>query len=192
MKGKLLIVNLSIVSLLLFNGLTAQDSDNPLEQLSFYIGSWGLPSDIPMMKKNPKMKDFKVIDFEWGKNNKVIKSRTGIFSESEEDIHSEGIITYNPTSEKIVWLEYQITNEILFEGEYMHNGNNIVQRVYTVYYPEGYELILYPELDGWTRRFRETFTPTSKNNIDWLTEVWIDGKWVRHKPNRDSKAIRDI
>jgi len=169
----------------------AQNQENPLEQLSFYIGTWGLPSDIPMMKKNPKMKDFKVIAFEWGKDNRVIRSTTGIFSDAEKDIHSEGMITYNPTIKKIVWLEYQIMNEILFEGEYIPLEDNIVQRVYTVYYPDGYDSILYPELDGWTRKFRETFTPTSDNNIDWLTEVWIDGGWVRHRPNRDSKAIRD-
>jgi len=191
MKIRTLVFLITMLALFCKDDLKAQTNQNPLEQLSFYMGSWGLPSDIPMMKKNPKMKDFKVIDFQWGKDKRVIWSRTGIFSESEKDIHSEGMITYNPTTEKMVWIEYQIQNEILFEGEYMALENNIVQRVYTVFYPVGYESILYPEFDGWTRKFRETFTPTSENNIDWLTEVWIDDKWVRHKPNRDSKAIRD-
>ncbi|MDJ0646462.1 MAG: hypothetical protein QNJ57_10820 [Flavobacteriaceae bacterium] len=181
-----------LLSLFFLATSVAQTQENRLEQLSFYIGTWGLPSDGLMMQKNPKMKDYKVIDLEWGAHKKVIVSRTGIYNENGEEIHSEGIITFNPNNNKLVWLEYQIENEILFEGEYVYIENNQVQRIYTVHYPAGYKTILYPELEGWTRKFRETFTPTSENTIDWLTEVLIDGKWRKHRPDReDAKAIRD-
>ncbi len=168
-------------------------TQNPLEKLSYYIGTWGPNLDQPMVKRNPKMKDYKVIDFSWGSNKKVIISRTGINSNQGGKISSEGIITYNPNTKKIVWLEYQIDNEILFEGEYTILDNNKVQRVYTVYYAEDYPDIPNPQLPGWTRKYRETFTPISDNTIDWLTETLIDGKWVKQGQNNgDFKAIRDL
>ncbi len=169
-----------------------QKSKNPLEQLSYYIGTWGAPVGHPMVKKNPKLKDLKVIDFEWGHHKKVIWSKTGIYTDEKKEVFSEGMITYNPNNKKIVWLEYQIDNEILFEGEYKILDENKVQRVYTVYYAENYPDIPNPHLDGWTRKYRETFTPTSENTIDWLTETWVDGKWIRGGQNNgEFKAIKD-
>ncbi len=172
---------------------SAQTKVNPLEQLSHYIGTWGPPKDHPMVLNNPKMKDYKFIAFEWGKDKKVIWSKTGPLADPTMGATAEGMITYNPTTEKLVWLEYQISNEILFEGEYRLLGDNKVQREYTVYYAEGYETIPYPEREGWTRKFRETFTPITKNSIQWLTEAFIDGEWKIHNPNRkDVRAIRDV
>ena len=171
--------------------LTAQSLENPLEKLSYYIGVWGPPNNDPMIKRDPKMINLKVIDFQWGAFKRVILSRTGLFSNDTNQVFSEGIITYNPNTKKIVWLEYQIENEILFEGEYIVLEENKIQRVYTVYYAEDYPSIPLPELPGWTRKFRETLTPTSNNNIDWLTEVWVNGKWIRHgRKGVDFKAER--
>ncbi len=172
--------------------LNAQTPGNPLEQLSYYIGTWGPHPDDIMVKKDLKMKDFKVIDFKWGKNKRVIWSRTGVFSDQKEEISSEGMITYNPNTQKIVWLEYQIDNELLFEGEYILLGENKVQRVYTVYYAKDYPDIPNPQLEGWTRKYRETFTPTSNHTIDWLTEARVDGTWVKQGQNNgDFKAVKD-
>ncbi|GAA4275158.1 hypothetical protein U6A24_17465 [Aquimarina gracilis] len=191
MKISLFIVSIFWLVSIFTSTLNAQ-SENPLEQLSYYIGTWRPNADQPMVKRNPKMKDYKVIDFNWGSNKKVIHSRTGMYANIKEEFSSEGIITYNPNTKKIVWLEYQIDNEILFEGEYKILGNNKVQRVYTVYYAENYPDIPNPQLPGWTRKYRETFTPVSKNTINWLTETLIDGKWVKQQQNNEGfKAIRD-
>ena len=82
-------------------------------------------------------------------------------------------------------------NEILFEGEYVPLDDGGLQRVYTVYYTEGYESIPNPQVEGWTRLFRETFIPTSENTIDWLTEAFVDGDWVKYGRNGgDFKAVR--
>ena len=170
----------------------AQNQKNPLEQLSFYIGTWGPPPNDPIIDRDPKYKDLKVIDFKWGKNKRVIWSKTGLFSDQKEEVYSEGMITYNPNTQKIVWLEYQIENEILFKGEYILLGENKVQRIYTVYYSENYPDIPNPHLEGWTRKYRETFIPTSNHSIDWVTESLIHGKWVKQgRNNEDFKAIRD-
>ncbi len=169
-----------------------QKHKNPLEQLSYYIGIWGPPPGHPIAVKNPKMKDLKVIDFAWGKDKKVIWSKTGFYSNQKKEVFSEGMITYNPNTKKIVWLEYQIDNELLFEGEYIPLGNNKFQRVYTVYYAQDYPDIPNPHVEGWTRKYRETFTPTSQNTIDWLTESLIDGKWIKQGQNNgDFKAVRN-
>ena len=183
----------AIITLVLLTNISliyGQSEDNPLEQLSFYIGTWGIPLDDAFLKKRPEMKDLKVIDFKWGKDKRVIWSRTGFFSDSINSVMSEGMISYNPTTKKIVWLEYQIDNELLFEGEYRIIKDNVVQRIYNVYYAEGYKAIPNPEVEGWTRKYRETFTPTSDNNIDWLTETYINGEWVKRGPD-DTKAVRD-
>ncbi|MBQ4822013.1 hypothetical protein [Aquimarina sp. MMG016] len=170
----------------------SQKQENPLEQLSYYIGTWGPPSDDPIIKRDAKYKDLKVIDFKWGHNKRVIWSKTGLFSDQKKEVYSEGMITYNPNTQKIVWLEYQIDNEILFEGEYIMLGEHKVQRVYTVFYAENYPDIPNPQLKGWTRKYRETFTPTSEHTINWLTETLIHGKWVRQgRNNEDFKAVRD-
>lgn len=169
----------------------SQDQDNPLEQLSFYMGLWSMPEDDHFVMKNPQFKDLKIIDFEWGANKKVIHSKTGIYSGDQKRIFSEGIITYNPTTKKLVWLEFQIEGTLLFEGEYKILGNNKVQREYTVHYPEGDETIPHPDVSGWTRLYRETFIPTSENSINWVTEIYINGKWQPGISGGDTKAVRD-
>ncbi|GAA4276568.1 hypothetical protein [Aquimarina mytili] len=185
-------LHIVLISLTVLQHVRAQESENPLELFSYYIGTWGpTPNDI-MVRKNPKMIDFKVISFEWGHDKKVIRSTTGIFSDHENNVFSEGIITYNPNTKKIVWLEYQIKNEILFEGEYHSLGDHKIERVYTVYYAKDYPDIPNPQVKGWTRKYRETFTPTSDTTINWLTETWIDGKWIRQGQNNgDFKAVKD-
>lgn len=186
---KTVLLSLLILSI---NGLI-NAQENPLEQLNHYIGTWGPPPGDPIIERDPKLKDLKVIDFEWGVDKRVIWSKTGIYPDGEEAVvFSEGMITYNPTSKKLEWLEYQIMNEILFEGEYSVLEGNKVQRIYTVYYAEGYKEIPYPELEGWTRKFKETFIPTSEDGIDWITEAWIGGKWVEHgQRGMEFKAVRD-
>jgi len=168
---------------------TAQD--NPLEKLSYYMGTWSLPHDDPVFKKRPKLKDLKVIDFKWGTNKKLIHSRTGLYTATDTIMFSEGIITYNPTTKKLMWLEFQLDGPFLFEGEYRIIKGNKVQREYKVHYPVGYESIPHPEAEGWTRLYRETFIPTSENNIDWITEVYINGKWLPGMSGGDTKAVRD-
>ncbi len=170
----------------------AQKAVNPLDAFSYYMGTWSLPGEHSMISSNPKMAAFKVIDFSWGKNHRVIWLRTGMFSDDIDEIFSEGMITYNPNTSNIVWLEYQIQNEILFEGVYTFLPNKCLERVYTVYYAENYTSIPLPELPAWTRKFRETFTPVSDNEIDWLTEVWVNNQWKKHGRNGGhSKAVRD-
>lgn len=161
----------------------AQETESPLDPLAFYIGEWGPPVNDDFLKDNPQYKDLVVISFKWGENKKVIWSTTGIVTPGAEKPFSEGIITHNPLSDKLVWLEYQHENEILFEGEYtvLEDGN--VQRTYAVYYPEGYDEILYPEEEGWVRHFRETFIRVSDDLIDWKTEALVRGKWQLHSPN---------
>ncbi len=183
------VVAFTIVSVL---DIYAQAQENPLELLSYYIGNWGPTANDIMVQKNPKMIDFKVISFEWGADRKVIWSKTGIFSDQENTVFSEGMITYNPNTQKIVWLEYQIENELLFEGEYNYFGKDKVQRVYTVYYAKDYPDIPNPHLKGWTRKYRETFTPTSDTTIHWLTETLANGKWIKQGQNNgDFKAVKD-
>lgn len=166
-------------------------SDEPLKSLEFYIGRWGLSKEDPMVQKRPQLADLRVIDFEWGDGRQLIRSKTGIYGKEQKIPFSEGIITYNPLSEKLVWVEYQFYNKILFEGEYVPLTDGKVQRVYTVYYAEGYDAIPLPELEGWTRKFRETFIPTSDDTIDWVTEVFIGDKWVKHgQSGGETKAIR--
>ncbi|WP_273565832.1 hypothetical protein [Maribacter halichondriae] len=106
----------------------AQNRENPLEQLSFYIGTWGLPNDDPFIQKRPNLKDLKVIDFEWGSDKRLIHSRTGIYAKNDTIMFSEGIITYNPTTSKLEWLEFQIDGNLLFQGEYRIMGSGKVQR----------------------------------------------------------------
>lgn len=175
--------NISLIGIVLLvffvQIISAQEHTNKLEKLSNYIGVWRPPFDHPMLEKDSKMKDLKVIDFEWGTDRKVIHSKTGFYSATKNEIMSEGLITYNPTTDKIVWIEYQIDGSMLFEGEYQLLDNQKVRRVYKVYYPIGDTTIPYPEKEGWVRTFRETFTPKSKNAIDWNTEILIDGKWVK-------------
>ncbi|WP_298899107.1 tetratricopeptide repeat protein [uncultured Psychroserpens sp.] len=167
----------------------AQNHKNKLEELSYYIGIWQPSPDHPMLEKKPKMKDLKVIDFEWGTDRKVIYSKTGFYSATKKKVMSEGLITYNPTTDKIVWIEYQIDGSMLFEGEYQLLGDNKVRREYKVYYPKGDSTIPFPEKDGWVRTFRETFTPKSNNAIGWYTELLIDGKWIKRGWD-DFTAIR--
>ncbi|WP_139135338.1 hypothetical protein [Roseivirga sp. 4D4] len=169
--------------LLIFQGIAiAQEKESPLEPLAFYIGEWGPPSNDDFLKANPQYKDLRVISFKWGQNKKVIWSTTGIATPGAEKTNSEGIITFNPLNEKLVWLEYQHENEILFEGEYTVLADGNIQRTYAVYYPEGYTQIPYPELEGWVRNFRETFVRVSDDLIDWKTEALVRGKWQMHGP----------
>jgi len=165
--------------------------ENPLEELSYYLGTWSIPKDDPFIIKRPELKNLKVIDFKWGSNNRVIHSRTGIYSENDTIIFSEGIITYNPTTNKLLWLEFQIDGTLLFDGEYKILEDNKVQREYTVYYPVGDKSIPHPGVKGWTRLYRETFIPTSTNAIDWITETFINGKWIPGMSGGDAKAVRD-
>lgn len=159
--------------------INAQEHMNKLEKLSNYIGVWRPSYDHPMLEKDLKLKNLKVIDFQWGTDRKVIHSKTGFYSATKKEIMSEGLITYNPTTDKIVYIEYQIDGSMLFEGEYQLLDNHKVRRVYDVYYPIGDTTIPYPEKEGWVRTFRETFTPKSKNAIDWSTEILIDGEWIK-------------
>ncbi len=175
--------------MVLSTNVSAQE--NPLEGLSYYIGTWGFPKNDPFVQKRPELKDLKIIDFAWGADNKVIHSKTGIYTEGGKKMFSEGIITYNPTTNKLVWLEFQLDGPFLFEGEYVLMGNNKVQRIYTVHYPKGYKQIPHPEVSGWTRLYRETFIPTSENSIDWVTETYIEGKWKPGMSGGDTKAVRD-
>ncbi|GAB5398464.1 MAG: hypothetical protein Aureis2KO_00490 [Aureisphaera sp.] len=165
--------------------------ENPLEQLEFYMGTWSIPEDEPFIVKNPKYKDLKVIDFEWGSEKRVIHSRTGIYAKNDTIMFSEGIITYNPTTNKLMWLEFQIDGNMLFEGEYRILDGNTVQREYTVHYPVGDKTIPHPEVAGWTRLYRETFIRTSDNSIDWITKTFINGKWIPGSSGGDAKAVRD-
>ncbi|MEQ8424030.1 MAG: hypothetical protein RIA63_04920 [Cyclobacteriaceae bacterium] len=163
---------------------------DPLRAFDYYMGTWVLPSNHPAVKRSPKFANFQVIDFRWGGEKKLIHSATGIVSQNENTPFSEGIISINPRTKKIVWLEYQYDGDLLFEGEYVYLENNVLQRLYTVHYAEGYKDIPNPQEEGWTRLYRETFIPTSADTIDWKTETYIGKKWIEAGTPGGSSAIR--
>ena len=138
------IISIAFTFFLFSADLCAQN--NPLEKLSFYMGTWRLADDDPFILKNPRYKSLKVIDFRWAANERIIRSRTGMFSEEDSVLFSEGIITYNPTSNKLIWLEFQLDGNLLFEGEYTILDDNKVSREYTVHYSENTRSIPHPEV----------------------------------------------
>ncbi|MEP1033759.1 hypothetical protein [Ekhidna sp.] len=168
------------------NGQTKTD---PLAVFEYYMGKWIPPLDHPMAQ-NPKLIHLQVIDFEWGASRMLIRSKTGIHSPEYNIPFSEGTITYNPLTEKIIWLEYQYDGDLLFEGEYIALENGGLQRIYTVYYQEGYEAIPNPKEEGWTRLYKETFTPIGTDTIDWKTETFINEKWIKAGSPGGFKAVR--
>ena len=87
---------------------TLSSQENPLERLSYYVGTQSIAKDDPLIQKRPELKDLKVIDFKWGSDRKVIHSRTGIYTEKDTIMFSEGIITYNSTNNKLLWLEFKL------------------------------------------------------------------------------------
>ncbi|WP_421764717.1 hypothetical protein [Ekhidna sp.] len=164
--------------------------DSPLQVFDYYMGVWLLPSDHPGVLRNPILADLQVINFSWGKQKKLIHSSTGIVSVNKKIPFSEGIITVNPTTKSITWLEYQYEGDLLFEGEYIPLDNGSLQRLYTVRYVEGDKTIPNPDEPGWSRLYRETFIPFSKDTIDWVTETYIDGKWIEAGTPGGSSAVR--
>ncbi|MEP5612245.1 MAG: hypothetical protein ABJP45_08345 [Cyclobacteriaceae bacterium] len=182
-------VALLVSFLFIVTSTAAQEVADPLKSLEYYIGIWVPPADHPMAK-DPKLRHLRVIDFEWGANRKLVRSKTGIHSEEYNIPFSEGTITYNPMSEKMVWLEYQYDGDLLFQGEYISLENGGLQRIYTVFYAEGYESIPNPKEPGWTRLYRETFTRLAADTIDWKTETYIGGKWIKAGSSGGFKAVR--
>ncbi|MEQ9426545.1 MAG: hypothetical protein RJQ09_19135 [Cyclobacteriaceae bacterium] len=179
----------SLLVLIIPTALQAQMPEEPLKSLEYYMGIWIPPLNHPMTTNNPKMAHLQVIAFEWGAQKKVIKSTTGIISDEYNIPFSEGTITYNPLTKKIVWLEYQYDGDLLFEGEYKPLADGSMERLYTVYYVEGDKTIPNPQEGGWTRLYRETFTPFHQDTIAWKTETYIGEKWI--KAGSDGfKAVR--
>ncbi|MEP1097395.1 MAG: hypothetical protein ABJG78_19920 [Cyclobacteriaceae bacterium] len=169
----------------------AQEVNDPLKPLEYYMGVWIPPKDHPM-GKDPKMAHLQVINFEWGANRKLVRSTTGIHSQEYNIPFSEGTITYNPMSEKIVWLEYQYDGDLLFEGEYLSLENGGLQRIYTVYYAKEDKSIPNPQEAGSTRLYRETFTPLAADTIGWKTETYIGNEWIKAGSGGGFKAVRKI
>jgi hypothetical protein len=181
----------SVIPFLVAFAIHSQVPDDPLKPLENYIGIWLPSSDVPMAN-DPKFKHLQVINFEWGAGKKVVKSSTGIYSDDYNIPFSEGTITYNPMSKKIVWIEYQYDGDLLFEGEYITLENGGLQRLYTVYYLVGTNTIPNPEEGGWSRIYRETFTPIAADTIAWKTETFIDNKWIKGASADGFKAVRKI
>lgn len=178
-----------LVFITFINTSNSQTPDDPLKPFDYYMGKWVPPKDHPMAK-HPKLAYLQVIDFEWGANRRLIKSKTGIHSDEYNIPFSEGTITYNPMTEKIVWLEYQYDGDLLFEGEYIPLEDGGLQRLYTVYYQVGDTTIPNPQEAGWTRLYKETFTRLAADTIDWKTETFIGNKWIKAGSPGGFKAVR--
>ena len=179
-------------SIILIDTYAQNEQNNPLAELSFYIGTWRLASEDTFIKERPQLKDLRVIDMKWGTDKRIIHSRTGIYTPTDTTLFSEGIITCNPSTDKIIWIEFQIDGPFLFEGEYKILARNKVQREYQVHYPIDYQSIPHPEIEGWTRLYRETLIPIAENEINWITEIFIGGDWMPASNGGENKAVRDL
>ncbi len=156
----------------------AQEGNESLAALEPLIGKWRSSldpryKDHPMIKRfNPDLKPNELV-FKWGEEKKIIHVADIQIDQPADGQNTrfiEGMVLWNPAEKKMVMVEYNVQDDLYFEGEYrILEDGKIIQRIYTTAFP-----------DGSVGKFREQWVwdDLEKKSFKWITESFRNGKFV--------------
>lgn len=162
---------------------------NELAVLSPFLGDWLPDPADPAIKHNPQVRDRVVLSLHLAAGGHFVRIYEGFpVHGSRQRAALEGMATVNPTAQRI---EFMAATRFgwSFSGRYSPTKNGALERIYTVSYPTGETRIPEPGLPGWTRRFREIYTPVNDHRVAVTLEIDRDGQWAGWGPNNGHYAL---
>ena len=178
---------------------TAAENVHPIMKMQRLVGEWQVFAE-------PDKPSDSVNEWAWAngrrailKKNTILEGNRFLGNRPAPEQISQGLIGYNPASNRIVGTTYQtliVSGDkrvhMVFESEYRFPNENIIRRLYTVTFPFGDRGIPLPENGGYQRSFRETYTFLDDNTIIWTTDILNNGEWENFGPNPNGSTLRRV
>lgn len=160
-----------------------------LALFSPFLGEWLPDPADPTLKHNPQVRDRVVLSLQLASGGHFVRIFEGYpVSGSRERAALEGMAVVNPTAQRIDFVAATRFGWS-FTGQYHPTPDGALERIYTVSYPVGETRIPEPELAGWTRRFREIYSPVNDQRMDVTLQIDRDGEWHGWGPNRGRSTL---
>lgn len=148
-------------------GKATEAPENPLGFLEPFIGDWG-GEDRP---------GFVAFRFEWTDPRKrVLRFVEGLPDGDYEQRILENFVTFNPRTDQVVALGYQLLNDFLYESTFRPQERGYV-REYKVTYPPEQEFRTDEDRErGWIQ-YRDRCTLIDSERLHCVTEQMRAGEW---------------
>ncbi|ANM30635.1 hypothetical protein ABI59_15230 [Acidobacteria bacterium Mor1] len=152
------------------NAEAATEGSNPLAVFEPYIGQWRLPADSPFLEDHPEFASHVSIEWAWGPRRRAVRNVEGFPPGDREAAIVEGTISWDPAAGRIVFLQSQTRDGLLFRGEYTAGAGEL-NRTYEVHYAPDQSRPA-PEYPGNVRRFREIFRPDGADALNVQLDIY--------------------
>ena len=147
------------------------EAPHPLAVFEPYIGRWQLPADSPFLADHPEFASQISIEWEWGPRRRAVRNIEGFPPGERSAAIVEGTIGWDPAAGRIVFMQSQTRDDLLFRGEYTVGPDNELNRTYEVSYGPDQDRPA-PELPGNVRRFREIFRPDGPDALNVQLDIY--------------------
>ncbi len=150
---------------------------NPLSFLEPFIGSWKMDPESDFVKSDPSRADFVAFRFEWADpQRKILRFYEGIPDGDLDTRILEKLVTFNPRTEEVVALGYQLHNDFLYESTFQPQSDGFI-RDYKVTYPPEQQFRNEQDRErGWIH-YRDRCTLESPDRLHCVTEQMRDEEW---------------
>lgn len=119
------------------NGNVETRSEIPIRFFTNFIGTYEVPDSL--LKKYPKMADRPMVTIEFDMKKRSVHLIEAHTPNNKGNRTLEGLALWNPLTDRVEFYGYNSDSDFLFKGEYTILKNDLIQRIYDVYYPSGHE-----------------------------------------------------
>lgn len=183
-----IVLSLSATSYVIAQQQGEEERAIPTRLFKNFIGTWQAP-DTVLAKFPPEMAEKPLVTLEWSSEKKIIRFYEVHAPGKKEESVLEGMAFWNPVTHKVEFYAYNKDSDFLFKGEYTILEENLIQRVYEVYYPIDHQFY---KSGNAVITFRETSSLSEDKKIKHNEVVYYNKRDGRWDPWSTSAMIRQL